>query len=117
MVFKAHVSKLGSMFVGELHGHHNIEDAHYFPVLAKKDTRITRGFEILDRDHHALDDILHHYVQAANAAINADARSTGEIGTFLEETHALEKLLFRHLIDEEELVVPVILKHGTGGLS
>ncbi len=117
MVFKAHVAKLGSMLVGELNGHHNIEDAHYFPILAKKDFRIKRGFEILDRDHHALDDVLHRYVKAANAAINAELQSSREIGKFLEETNRLESMLSRHLIDEEELVVPVILKHGAGGLG
>ena len=117
VAFKSQVSRLGSMLVGELHGHHNIEDAHYFPALAKKDPRIERGFEILDQDHHALNDILQSYVQAANAAINADEKSKREVGTFLVETEALEGLLSRHLIDEEELVVPVILKHGAGGLS
>ena len=117
MHFKSHISKLGSMLVGELHGHHNIEDAHYLPVLAKKDTRIARGFDLLDRDHHALDEILHRYVEAANAAINADLKSTREVGTFLEETRSLERLLSRHLIDEEELVVPVILKHGASDLG
>ena len=93
--FKTHVSRLGSVLVGELHGHHNIEDAHYFPVLAQKDARIKRGFDILDRDHHALDDILHRYVQAANAAINADVKSTREIGKFHAETQALRGLLSR----------------------
>lgn len=117
MAFKAQVSRFGSTLVGELHGHHTIEDAHYFPVLAQKDTRITRGFDILDRDHHALDAILHRYVQAANAAINADVTSTREIGKFLTETEALEGLLSRHLTDEEELVVPVILKFGAHGLG
>jgi len=29
----------------------------------------------------------------------------------------VKKLLDRHLIDEEELVVPVLLKHGTAGLE
>ncbi|SNS87086.1 hemerythrin domain-containing protein [Tropicimonas sediminicola] len=117
MLFKAHVARLGSTLVGELHGHHGIEDAHYFPVLARKDPRITRGFDILDRDHHTLDDLLSRYVEAANRAIQADPGSTREIGRFLEETRGLEAMLSRHLIDEEELVVPIILKHGAGGLS
>lgn len=117
MVFKAHVSKLGSMLVGELNGHHNIEDAHYFPVLAKKDTRIAHGFEILDSDHHALDEIMHRYVKAASTVINADLQSASEIGKLPKETNVLEDLLARHLIDEEELVVPVILKHSAGGLG
>ncbi|GGE48726.1 hemerythrin domain-containing protein [Actibacterium pelagium] len=115
--YQASVSRFGSMLVGDLHGHHNIEDMHYFPVLAKLDTRVSRGFDILDRDHHALDDILYRYVEAANAVINADAQSTRETAKFLDETQSLEALLSRHLIDEEELVVPVILKHGANGLG
>ena len=78
---------------------------------------MSRGFDILDRDHHALDDILHRYVEAANAVIDADAQSTRETAKFLNETQSLEALLSRHLIDEEELVVPVILKYGASGLG
>lgn len=115
--FRAYLSRYGSMFVSELHGHHNIEDMHYFPVLKKLDPRVSRGFDILDRDHHELDDNLRRYVEAANAAINADRTSTREIGAFLRETQTLEAQLSRHLIDEEELVVPAILKYGAGGLG
>ncbi|HRY26240.1 MAG TPA: hemerythrin domain-containing protein, partial [Geminicoccaceae bacterium] len=39
----------------ELHGHHRIEDLHYFPVFQAADPRLARGFEVLDADHHAID--------------------------------------------------------------
>ena len=115
--FKANLSRMGSMLVGELHGHHNIEDHHYFPILSAKDPRIAQGFEVLDADHHALDGLLNRYVEAANAALQAPDSDTTAIGTFLKETRALDALLDRHLLDEEDLVVPVILKYGAGGLG
>jgi hypothetical protein len=53
----------------QLHGHHQIEDHHYFPLLRQKDARIERGFDLLDADHHALDGILNRFVAQANGAI------------------------------------------------
>ncbi len=111
------LSRLGSAFVGELHGHHNIEDAHYFPMLATKDPRIAAGFEMLDKDHHALDAHLNAFVERANAVLQAGDTDGSQVGRFAEELERLDKLLDRHLIDEEDLVVPVILKYGAGGLA
>ena len=45
--YGARLGRIGSMFMGELHGHHSIEDAHYFPHLKVLDARIGRGFDIL----------------------------------------------------------------------
>lgn len=115
--YLSNLSRLGSMFVGELHGHHNIEDMHYFPILAQKDHRISIGFDILETDHHALDAVLNNYVEDANAALRASDASNDETGKLLETTQDLGRLLHRHLLDEEDLVVPVILKHGAGGLG
>lgn len=118
--FAQRLARYGSAFVNELHGHHSIEDAHYFPVLARAEPRLSRGFDILDRDHHALDAHLAGFAEAANRAIRAgaeggDARAAG--GRFLGDLKGLGRFLDRHLVDEEELVVPVILKHGAGGLG
>ena len=38
-------------------------------------------------------------------------------GRFRDELAHLEQLLDRHLIDEEELIVPVILRYGSAGLG
>jgi hypothetical protein len=37
--FAQAVGHYGGMFVNQLHGHHQIEDHHYFPVLATRDLR------------------------------------------------------------------------------
>ncbi|WP_386805885.1 hemerythrin domain-containing protein [Litorisediminicola beolgyonensis] len=109
----ARLARYGGLLVRELHGHHQIEDMHYFPVLAKADPKVSRGFEILDHDHHDLDGLLERFTEAANAVLQKDR----EIGPFREELLGFERFLDRHLVDEEELVVPVILKHGPGGLA
>ena len=113
------VSRYGGMFVNELHGHHQIEDHHYFPVLMTRDARLERGFDILDRDHHALDGHLNRFVETANGAIGglngADPKAGG--AAFLEAVEGLDTMLRRHLDDEEDLIVPVILRYGTEGLG
>ncbi len=119
-VFAAHLSRYGSMFMGELHGHHMIEDAHYFPHLKALDPRLTRGFEILDRDHHAIDGHLEAFAQDANVALRAVAARTGHedaTAAFRKGLTRLEGFLDRHLTDEEELVVPVLLRFAPAGLT
>lgn len=119
--FAGAVGRYGSMLVQQLHGHHQIEDHHYFPVLSTRDTRLEKGFELLDADHHALDAHLDRFVQAANGALalaTADAPDPKRAaGDFLEANAVLSRVLTRHLDDEEDLIVPVILKYGTEGLG
>ncbi len=113
--YGAHLSRYGGLFVQELHGHHSIEDHHYFPKLIDLDARISRGFDILDADHHAIDGHLNLFVEQANAVLQqAEDREkmVPVADTFLKQLRGLERLLDRHLTDEEELVVPVVLKYG-----
>lgn len=114
--FAQRISRYGSIFVNDLHGHHQIEDHHYFPLLAQKDARLTRGFEILDKDHHALDGLLNEFVTAANEALKS-GDAIDPVAGFHTNLSALERLICRHLDDEEDLIVPVILKYGTAGLD
>lgn len=113
---QTHVAKLsryGSMLLQNLHGHHQIEDHHYFPILATREPVLNKGFELLDSDHHAMDGLLNRFADGANAVIQGNS----EPGEFRKELLSFQSMLNRHLIDEEELVVPVILKHGPGGLG
>jgi hemerythrin-like domain-containing protein len=107
------LARHGGMLVQQLHGHHQIEDLHYFPVLTRREPRLARGFEILDRDHHALDALLAGFAEDANAVLQGRL----EPGAFRERLLGFEAVLVRHLEDEEDLIVPVILKHGPGGLG
>jgi hemerythrin-like domain-containing protein len=103
----------GEQLVQGLIGHHQIEDASYFPAMVKLEPRLTRGFDILDKDHHALDGLLDGFVSSANAALQAEDLREAAL-TFHAALAPFEQQLIRHLEDEEDLIIPVILKHQMG---
>lgn len=110
-------ARLAGFLLNELHGHHHVEDAHYFPVLAGLEPRLAAGFALLDRDHHALDAHLHGLADATNAALAAlqqpEAMAARDAAGRLEAQLAgFGRFLDRHLIDEEDLVIPTILHHA-----
>lgn len=111
------LARHGGLFVQELHTHHMVEDHHYFPVLKARDMRIANGFDLLDRDHNAIDPLLHGFAETANAALRRLDRGADAVAPVLAETGHIARLLDRHLTDEEDLVVPVILAYGSDGLG
>ncbi|WP_238365945.1 hemerythrin domain-containing protein [Mesobacterium pallidum] len=113
------LSRYGSALVNDLHGHHQIEDGHYFPRLTTLDARMAHGFDLLERDHAQMDGLIAGFVDAANTVLaGADAAggATDRVGAFHAHLGDFSGLLERHLFDEEEIVVPVILKYGANGL-
>ena len=104
------LSHYGGTLLNELHGHHQIEDHHYFPRLIKLDARVEKGFDLLEADHEAMDGLLHGMAEGANGVLQG-----GEIGPFIDRLQGFTDLLERHLTDEEEIVVPVILASGFRG--
>lgn len=102
------VSRLGSTLLNELHTHHTVEDHHYFPQLNTLEPGLATGFSILDADHHDLDRLMERFATAANGLIQGNL----EVGHYRDHVVSFTTLLDRHLVDEEELIVPVILKHG-----
>ena len=110
------LSRLGSRLLGDLIGHHQIEDQVYFPQLAALEPRIARGFDLLDADHHALHGMIDRFATGANAVLaqTADAPLHAAAGRFASDLADSDRLLARHLADEEDLVLPVVLKHRVG---
>ncbi len=104
------LSRYGGMFLNELHGHHQIEDTQYFPRLSKLDPRIEAGFALLEADHEAMDGLLHDMAGAANAVLQG-----GTPERFADHLIPFHRMLDRHLLDEEDIIVPVILKSGFTG--
>ncbi len=114
--FRQRLSRSGSTFLQHLTGHHQIEDTQYFPQLAQMEPRLQRGFDMLDRDHHDLEGWLKRFADEANAALAApdDAALREAAGRFRGGLKGLGRMLDRHLTDEEDLILPVILKHRVG---
>ena len=113
--YASSLSRLAGAFLNELHGHHGIEDAHYFPLLAARDARLAAGFELLDSDHQVLDAGLHGLADRTDAVLRQTQSVSAE--ALRLDLLRFQALLDRHLIDEEVLVVPMILEYAGAGLS
>ena len=114
------MSRLGGAFLQELHGHHSVEDMHYFPRMAPLVPSLERAFAILDADHHVLHEELDAFADGANGVLRAVTGGTDwrdPLGRFEARLTGMERFLDRHLTDEEEVVVPVILDVGEGRLA
>lgn len=110
--FARELQQVGGFFLNELHTHHYVEDNHYFPKLQGLEARLESGFGILDADHHVLDAHIHGMADGMNAVLRVgqgDA-AMNHAGHLQERLEQFERFMDRHLTDEEELIVPVILK-------
>lgn len=103
-----------------LHGHHRIEDCHYFPAFRCAEPRLARGFDRLEADHVALA----RDVATAEAAL-AELRAAAERAAgfsapalaaerFAAAAARLASRVVAHLADEEDLVVPLLIERGDG---
>jgi hemerythrin-like domain-containing protein len=100
----------------QLHAHHHIEDDHYFPIFRRAETRLVHGFEMLEGDHDQLADSIGNSVEAANGFLRAlsgppDALRPA-VESCMQQSAVLLHGLTRHLDDEEDLIVPLILDRG-----
>lgn len=113
--YGSEVARYTGFFLNQLHGHHTIEDQHYFPQFNKLDSRLERGFEILDRDHHALDRHINTLSERTNDVLqelHADRDARRVADALLIVQGRFETFLNRHLFDEEEIIVPLVLEYA-----
>jgi hemerythrin-like domain-containing protein len=105
----------------QLNVHHQIEDLHYFPIFRAADSRLVRGFDVLEGDHHHIHADMARTAENANAllhAMRADAETLRRCSdAYVDSSGALIKGLTRHLDDEEDLIVPLILERGEEALG
>jgi hypothetical protein len=113
--------RLRSM-AANLHGHHEIEDFHYFPAFRRADRRVAPGIDLLEKDHAELQrtiDSALGSLQELLAAINLATKTSTSSGDpamlaarqYAAATSKLCRHLCRHLSDEEDLVVPLLIEH------
>jgi len=101
--------------LGNLHGHHSHESGHYFPALSALEPDMARGFDLLDRDHDAIEHLLSDMAQAGNALNQAAAEGRDlfpQAAALTESSDQAGLLIGRHLLDEEEIIVPVLSLRG-----
>jgi len=105
----------------QLNVHHQIEDLHYFPIFREAESRLARGFDVLEADHHHIHSDMARTATTANAflqALQADGDTLARCGdAYADASGALLKALVRHLDDEEDLIVPLILERGEQALG
>lgn len=108
-------------FLQQLHHHHLVEDHDYFPLFMAAEQRLVRGFEVLEADHGVIDAAIHELAAASDGLLaalrdpSADlARATAGLGSLLP---GFLGQLDRHLADEEDLIIPLILERSEAGLG
>lgn len=117
--YAGRLSSRGNALIGSLHGHHTWEDRRYFPELSAADPRFDAGLEVLETDHADLDLVLDDLTRVANRTLKLvqldEAAARDEAGQVHHAAETIEVFLARHLTDEEELAVPIILHHRLRG--
>ena len=117
--YAGRLSYRGGALVSNLHGHHGWEDHSYFPELSVTDPRFDVGLNILEKDHADLDAVLDRFTRTANRTIQLvqldETSARDEAGKLHGITESIEAFLKRHLTDEEDLAVPIILHHRLRG--
>jgi hypothetical protein len=100
--------------VAHLHGHHEIEDYHYFPTFREAERLLAPGFDLLAADHTRLaGDIdgaittLRELGAAAGTPPGVAARQAADL--YVAAADRLFRHLVRHLADEEDLIIPLLL--------
>jgi iron-sulfur cluster repair protein YtfE (RIC family) len=108
-------------FLQQLHHHHLIEDHNYFPVFLAADSALARGFAVLEADHGTIDRAIRELALASNGLLAALRSPPADLpGATAGLTAALPAFLVRlerHLADEEDLVIPLILERSEAGLG
>jgi hemerythrin-like domain-containing protein len=106
------------LLLGELDRHHHVEDDYYFPTFAAAAPKLQKGFDILDNDHRVIHGAIHSLSTASRELIAAlSSEVTGRDGDaprvaerLAGEIEGFDRTLLRHLEDEEDLIIPLILE-------
>jgi hypothetical protein len=105
--------RLESM-IARLHGHHAVEDFEYFPAFRALAPKLAGGLDLLASDHARL----HRRIDEALAALsellatveNNAAATPWAADRYASRTGELCRTLARHLDDEEDLIIPLLLE-------
>jgi len=115
-VLQPRVVSLGAQLIHHAHGHHHIEDEHFFPVFLQRYPELANPIDLLEHDHEVLASVLDDMEKAVTGmgAISQDASGRDDLLKAGEVLHKaaqrLDRLFIRHIGDEEEICLPVLAK-------
>ncbi|NRB40851.1 MAG: hemerythrin domain-containing protein [Pseudomonadales bacterium] len=89
--------------------HHQIEDHAYFPQFRRIMPSLGTGIDLLDQDHKLLDAALHELDVMMQNLLKLALVSRQQLSVFFDKIRHLQKILQRHLYDEEEVIIPLFL--------
>ena len=100
--------------VARLRNHHEIEDFEYFPAFRALEPKLAAGFDVLASDHVRLqghaDEALGALGELLAAAANDAAGAPHVTDRYVSRSDDLCRALARHLDDEEDLIIPLLLE-------
>lgn len=97
--------------IGFAHHHHEIEDHGYFPQFVLLYPSLDRAMALLDGDHRVLNEALDK-TGSALGTLGSGEITRDVIATVHQGCSMLDRILNRHIRDEEDVVIPILLKHG-----
>lgn len=112
--FAQHVVYRLQVCLSHLHGHHQLEDFHYFPAFRAAEQRLGPGFDVLARDHELLHDSIAGITEMLStlfATRQNSAKQRQAVNAFATASNLFCRRLKRHLDDEEDLIIPILLAH------
>ncbi len=117
--FARRLGYYGDLLVRNLHGHNTWEDRAFFPEIRAADPRFGHGLETLEADHEVLDQTIDSLTRQANRVIKLvqleETQARSEAGALHDSATRIERFLERHLTDEEDLIVPILLHNKMRG--
>jgi len=105
------ILRSGLYLVEKAHHHHQIEDVSYFPHFRKILPQFSTAMDLLDDDHLVLDKALHRLKHSIQQAYGQVQLSQYYVADLYEQAALLQKVLTRHLQDEEEIIIPIFLMY------
>ena len=119
--FRASFAPRLQVFLTHLNGHHQIEDYQFFPLFSAAEPRLAKGFDVLEGDHEAIHRAMDQMVAAANAFVQAPVADNDRMrfvgDDYVVAGERLIRMLARHLDDEEDLIIPLILDRSETDLG
>lgn len=108
-VARSRVVDLGDDLIGVTHHHHQVEDTHYFPLFLRAVPALQDPLRLLDGDHRVLAAAIVE-TEAGLDRLRRGAADRDAVADLLGPSRELARILERHLHDEEEVVIPLLLE-------